>query len=216
MKKFQIILIILILILTYGCSSAVNIPWVRYSVQAGLNKGGVVENTIMEDIPGAGVDAFSGATRTGFHGGAKIAVGKIVALQAGTDYMYNNQVFTYNDPANGFSGQRNLNTHQFMFPTTLNFRLLSDKVEFKVGHVLQYNMMGVKSQGTLPHWSINKWSNGATMGIAISPLRFENGSRIGLYLEGYRGGQIYDDHYNQTNFEMPGSSFFKYGIIYHF
>jgi hypothetical protein len=37
---------------------------------------------------------------------------------------------------------------------------------------------------------------------------------LGLYLDAYRGGQIYEDFYNLSSFEMPGSSFYKLGVIY--
>jgi len=39
----------------------------HYSIQLGTNKGGITENTNMADLPGSEIDAFSGATRTGFN-----------------------------------------------------------------------------------------------------------------------------------------------------
>jgi hypothetical protein len=191
------------------------------SFQAGLNKGGMVENTNMEEIPGVAVDAFSGATRKGFNIGTRASypIGK-VRLESGIDFMQNSQTFTYNDALNQYIGKRDFATNQYMIPTTLNFRIMtrnhSDGLfQLKLGHMMQYNAIRLKNEhGSLPSWSANKWSNGALLGLTYTPFTLGNGSRIGLFIEGYRGKQIYEDHYNQSSFEMPGSAFFKYGIIY--
>ena len=68
----------------------------------------------------------------------------------------------------------------------------------------------------LPEYEINKWSNGALFGISAYPVKFSNGSKLGFYLDAYRGSQIYEDYYNLKSFEMPGSSFIKYGVRYRF
>jgi len=46
----------------------------RFSVQAGANKGGITENTDMAVVPGAetNVDAVTGATNTGMNVGVHI------------------------------------------------------------------------------------------------------------------------------------------------
>jgi hypothetical protein len=46
----------------------------KFSIQAGANKGGITENTDMTVVPGAEttVDAFSGATKTGINVGFHI------------------------------------------------------------------------------------------------------------------------------------------------
>ena len=53
----------------------------------------------------------------------------------------------------------------------------------------------------------NFFSGGVTLGLAAFPVSFDNGSRLGLYVDRYRGSQIYKDFYNQPEFEVPGSSY---------
>jgi hypothetical protein len=78
-------------------------------------------------------------------------------------------------------------------------------------------MVSMKNEsGNLPDYTINKWSNGFVFGIASTPFQLPNGARAGLFVEAYRGGQIFEDPYNLSSFEMPGSSFAKFGIIYKF
>lgn len=57
---------------------------------------------------------------------------------------------------------------------------------------------------------------GGLLGISAYPVRFGNGSKLGIYIDVYRGSQIYEDYYNQKVFETPGSSFVKGGIWYRF
>ena len=57
---------------------------------------------------------------------------------------------------------------------------------------------------------------GGLFGISAYPVRFGNGSKLGFYVDAYRGSQIYEDYYNQKVFETPGSNFVKGGIRYRF
>jgi hypothetical protein len=98
----------------------------NYSLQAGVNKGGMTENTNMADVAGAGIDAFSGATRSGFNVGARIAYPmRSIAFEAGLDFMNNGQTFTWKDPVPGYKGIRKFSTNQFLIPTTINFGLFT-------------------------------------------------------------------------------------------
>lgn len=194
------------------------------SIHGGVNKGGIVENTDMEVVPGADADAFSGATRTGFSAGfrASIPVGKN-ALETGIDYMMNSQTFTYNDDVNGFNGKRDINTYQVILPVTWNLRLMRNNhpdglIHLKFGGALQFNQLLVITNHSLelPDNNSNLFSGGVTLGLTIFPVSFDNGARLGLYIDGYRGSQIYKDYYNQPEFEVPGSSYSRFGIVYQF
>lgn len=192
-------------------------------VQAGGNKGGITENTDIANEPGAGVDAFSGATQTGFNLGARIALPvKSNAVETGIDIMHNRQTFTYNDPEHDFLGIRDLGLTQLMMPLTWNFGIINHpqngrQLELKFGPVIQYNVLDVSDPGArLPDYDFNSFSAGLSAGLAASPLVFNNGSKLGFYIECYRGSQIYKDFYNQSGFEEPGSSFAKFGIVYQF
>lgn len=192
-------------------------------VQAGITHGGIVENTDMKKIPGTEVDAFSGATKAGINAGvhAKIPIGSNAA-ETGIDYMLYNQEFTYNDGVNNYNGSKQIFTSQVAVPLTFNFSLLkrnhADKeFQFKIGYLANINFLSYSNEkGTLPEYSDTPFAHGFTLGLSTTPVLFENGNKLGLFLDMYRGSQIYEDFYNQESFEMPGSSFFKIGVAYQF
>jgi len=215
-----------ILIITISsCTSTSELPSnkrMKFSVQGGVNIGGIVENTDMSLVPNvvvppeASVDAFTGATRTGANIGLRVNQPlRRNELETGIDFMFNSQEFNYIDAGNHYIGVRQLNVSQFMIPLTYNFILYRKAdVELKLGYVGQMNFVTSKAVGILPEYSINKWSGGPTIGISACPVIFANGSKLGIYFDLYRGSRIYSDFYNQASFEMPGSSFMKFGIKY--
>ncbi|MCK4662619.1 MAG: hypothetical protein KAT68_07125 [Bacteroidales bacterium] len=200
----------------------------KFSFQVGANLGGIIENTDMTVVPNvkippeASVDAFTGATRIGFNAGMHINKAlKRNQIEAGIDYIYNHQTFTYNDAENMYIGIRELNVSQVLFPLTYNLELLKKHfpdadIQFKVGYLGQLNFISANGTGVLPEYSLNAWSNGLTFGISAFPFQFDKGSKLGFYFDMYRGSQIYEDYYNQSSFAMPGSSFMKFGVKYQF
>ena len=196
----------------------------QFTIQAGTNKGGITENTDMTVVPGAesSVDAFTGATNYGMNVGVHVHKPlKYNKIETGLDYMYSPQTFTYTDAMNSYSGVRELKVSQIMLPLTYNFvlfRNLAPKadIQIKLGYTGQLNFVSENSSGTLPEYSVKPWSNGATLGLSAYPYQFIDGSKIGFYFDVYRGTQIYEDYYNQDSFEMPGSSYIKFGLKYQF
>jgi hypothetical protein len=200
----------------------------RISLQIGSNVGGITENTDMSMVPGvktpseATVDAFTGATNVGFNAG--IHVNKPLrrnGLETGMDYMYNYQTFNYIDIGNKYIGIRELHVSQLMIPITYNFLLFKNtmpKADFQVkaGLIGQANFISATSTGILPEYSVMPFSGGPTLGFSAFPLNFKEGDKLGFYFDIYRGSQIYEDFYNQSTFEMPGSSFIKFGLKYQF
>jgi hypothetical protein len=194
-----------------------------YRIQAGTNKGGIVENTDLTLIDHAGADAFTGATRRGVNASGKVMLPlKRNFVETGIDLMYNSQTFTYNDAANGFTGERRLGVTQFMIPLTYSIGLFRENhpgglFQVKFGYSAQFNQFTISDgHGNMPEYNTSSFSNGATIGFSTTPFRFNNGARLGLFLDGYRGTRAYEDFYNRPEFEMPGTSFIKYGIIYQF
>jgi hypothetical protein len=193
-----------------------------YRVQAGLNKGGITENTDFTKTTDIQPDAFSGATKTGFNvSGHLVLPLKRNAIETGIDYMYNNQRFTFNDGNYGYNGTRKVGTSQLIVPITYNLGFFKKNnplgsLQVKIGYLMQVNMFSVNNYGTPTDYSTKGFSSGITAGISATPFRFENGNRLGFYFDGYRGTKIYDDFYNRNIYEMPGSSFMKIGIIYQF
>ena len=142
-------------------------------------------------------------------------------VETGIDYMYNHQTFKYIDAGNMYVGVRELNVSQVILPLTYNltlFRKLLPEadIQLKAGYLGQFNFITTEGYGILPDYSLKRFSNGATAGISALPFKFENGSRLGFYFDVYRGSRIYTDFYNQTGFEMPGSSFMKFGVKFQF
>ncbi|ASB47706.1 hypothetical protein [Alkalitalea saponilacus] len=193
-----------------------------FRLQAGINKGGIVENTELDLVPGSPVDGFSGATNRGFNIGARILkpIG-YNAVETGLDFMVNSQEFSYRDGNNQFFGNREVSLVQFMVPVLWNFGIVRKHHEqglfqIKIGPVVQYNLLHFTHQGQLPEYSYNSVSAGISLGASSTPFRFQNGSSLGWFIEGYRGSQIYEDYYNQKSFDMPGSSYAKFGVIFQF
>lgn len=192
------------------------------SVRVGLNKGGIVENTDFTQLENADVDAYSGATNNGVHSGVHATVPLFSnSIEAGIDYMFNDQRFSYADEINNFQGKRSIGVSQFMMPLTYNFGLLKSKrtnglLRLKVGFLFQYNVLNVSNSGNLPEYNYNRFSNGLLFGLEAIPFELENGSSLGVYCNLYRGSRIYTDFYNKPDFEVPGSAFFNAGVSYFF
>jgi hypothetical protein len=108
-----------------------------------------------------------------------------------------------------------------MVPFTYNFELFkrsipSAEIQLKIGYMGQFNFVAISDEGTLPEYSISKFSHGFLFGFSAYPLKLGNSLKLGIFLDAYRGSRIYTDFYNQESFEMPGSSFIKAGIRYRF
>jgi len=196
---------------------------VKFGVEAGANKGGIVENTNLSKIEETPVDGFTGATNVGFHAGAHatLPVGRN-DLQAGINYLFSPQTFTYNDDVNGYFGTRKISLSQLAIPVTYNINLFKGSlapgtVTLKFGGVLEYNLPSIPDKGSnLTDYSIKPLSGGVTLGLSTLPFRLDDGSRIGLSFDIYRGTQIFDDLYNRAEYETSASSYMKLSVIYQF
>ena len=211
-----------------ACSSTADLStkkatWkTRMQIQAGINNGGIVENNDFSSTPNVHADAFTGATkRVGGNIGTHIVLPlKRTAFETGIDYMYNGQSFNYYNPSHEYLGTRAIGTSQFMLPLTFNiglFRQANHTPLFylKIGYVFQYNLLNVSdSEQNLPAYSYNHLSQGVTAGLSTVPFHLRNGAAIGIYLDAYRGSKIYDDIYNSDHYTIPGSSYYKLGLIY--
>jgi len=238
-KTIKRVLLSFFLLTLFGCSSLNNTTndnekkrKPEYRLQAGINHGGIIENT---DLSVDDVDAYSGATEKveadAFTGATKLGANAGVHIlfpvrknyiETGIDFMFSNQTLNYNDDVNGYFGKREIGTSQFLVPVTYNLGLIRKRYseglfQIKLGYVLQYNIFNISDNGnSLPEYSTKDFSSGIAFGFATTPFTLANGSKIGLYLDLYRGSPMYDDFYNGDNFDMRGSGYLKVGIIYHF
>ncbi|MDA3865846.1 MAG: hypothetical protein PF489_03745 [Salinivirgaceae bacterium] len=193
------------------------------SVYAGINKGGITENTDVEQLENTSVDAYSGATQTGVNVGTTVQLPVLKnQVETGLTLMWNPKTMRYNDTYRNYYGTRAINLYQLMIPITYNAGIFRSKyphglLQFKIGYLMQFNFLSAKNTGTqLPGYSVNGYSGGPTFGLATTPFALPNGNSIGVFLDVYRGTQIYKDIYNKSTFEEPGSSFLKAGIVYRF
>lgn len=235
--KLKLILLVVICLILVACSISKNnveeSNWKpKIQVQAGINHGDIIDNTDMSELENTDaaasgpvdteVDAFSGATKIGANIGMHVLFPvRKNNIETGIDYMLSNQTLNYNSDILGYQGSRKINTSQFIIPVTYNFSCFTKKYDdglfqIKLGYLMQLNMFAVSNSGTLPDYSTTGFSCGPVFGISTTALKLSNGSSLGLYFDVYRGSQIYEDLYNQKDFEMPGSSFFKAGVIYRF
>ena len=197
---------------------------VKISILGGINHGGVTENTDMSELAELNneVDAFTGATHPGINVG--LHTQKYLRknqIETGIDFMYSSQTFSYNDNENNYHGTRKIHLSQLMLPVTYNILLFRNQfpeaaIQLKTGYVAQLNFLYTSDRGNIPAYSVRQWSHGLTVGIAAYPVQFENGGKLGFYFDAYRGSQIYEDYYNQSSFDMPGTSFIKFGVKYQF
>ncbi|MCF6240836.1 MAG: hypothetical protein L3J74_05765 [Bacteroidales bacterium] len=226
MKHLIIILISFQILITGSCSTGKSINQktvpIDFSIRAGINHGGITENTDLSVISNSNIDAYTGATKIGFNGGLHLSIDlKKNQLESGVDYMFNHQIFNFHDEKTQFSGVRELFVNQIIFPLTFNFRIFNKQYPqkdllLKLGYVGQLNMVQADDKGKLPEFEINKWSNGITFGLSAYLIQLKNKNKIGIYLDCYRGSIMYKDYYNLPEYEMPGTSFIKFGVQYQF
>lgn len=158
-------------------------------------------------------DAFTGATRSGYHAGLRASqkVGS-VEIESGIDLMNNRQTMYYNDALAGFSGTRELCVNQVNVPLTLGIHLFPGKytkagLKLSAGYLTQFNHLYAEDEGILPAYELSKRSSGATLSLQGNLLTENGKPRLGLYGSIYRGSRIFTDPYNPADAEIPGSSF---------
>ena len=227
MKKKEMCILALMLFVMMGCAPHSSVQRseketkTELRVYTGINQGGITENTDMEASEELQVDGFTGATRLGVHLGARAVVplGR-QQLETGLEGIYHNQTFTYEDPLNGLEGERQIRNFQLMVPLTYNIGIFRKHaaegvLNLKLGWTLQYNIPVIRDQGlSLPDYTIRRFSNGPVLGLETRSFPLGEGMGLALNFELYRGSQIYQDLYNQSSFEMPGSSYFKAGVVF--
>jgi hypothetical protein len=188
-------------------------------IYAGQSKGGIIENTKMEEVENAVPDAFTGATYFGGNAGVHYEYNlNRSSFEAGIDAIMNNQKFTYNDAINHYYGERNIVSTQIRMPVTYNFtvlryRELDHLMQLKLGLSPAYIMYSVNESGTsLPDYSVKHLTVGPIFGITIIPLKFRNGAQLGISFDVSRSGKVYDDFYQKG--DIPGLSYRTFSILY--
>ncbi len=216
--KFLIKLFIPLLLLS--CNTGQKIHRTHLSFVAGINAGGITENTDLSFI-GKEPDAFTGATKSGYHAGIRASqrIG-IVDIESGIDLMNNRQTMYYNDAMAGFSGKRELCLNQVNVPLTLGIHLFPEKypkagLKLSAGYLTQFNHLYADDEGTLPAYELSKRSSGATLSLQGNLLTENGKPRLGLYGSIYRGSRIFTDPYNPADALIPGSSFAALGLKFY-
>jgi hypothetical protein len=195
-------------------------PLPSLRLYAGLQKGGIIENTDMGLIDNAVPDAFTGATRTGFHAGVHYEYYlKNLSFESGLDYIGNKQTFKYADNSNNYYGERNLFTNQFRIPFSLNFRFFHRTnpdgiLKLKLGISPGFSIITESaSTGDIPEYSTSHFTMGPLFSLELNPFPVDAKFKPGFYFSVFRSAQsVYNDFY-QTG-EMPGLSLMSFGISY--
>jgi hypothetical protein len=195
----------------------------HYRLLAGINHGGIVENTNMDEIENAPTDAVTGATKAGGHLGFHILfpLGKN-KLETGADLQLSNQSLKYDDAVYNYQGERTIRLTQVIVPLTYNFGFFRNKnpaglLHLKLGLAGLLNFSDIsESKGRFPDCETSPFAGGMTLGIDLLPFSFKNEAKMGFYMDLYRGTQIYKDLYNKSEFEMKGTSFARGGVLYQF
>lgn len=217
MKRFFKLIIPVLLL---SCSTGQQTTKTHFSVIAGINKGGITENT---DMPAVGKepDAFTGATKSGYHAGIRASqrFGN-VDIESGFDFMNNRQTLRYNDAGSGFAGTRDMCVNQVNVPLILGIYLFPGKLpktglRLSAGYLTQFNHLFTEDNGSLPDYTLNKRSSGATLSLQGNLLTENGKPRLGLYGTVYRGSRIFTDPYNPAEAETPGSSFAAIGLKFY-
>jgi hypothetical protein len=204
-----------------GIKPDYNLSGDRKSIEIGVAHGGIVENTDMSLIPAAAPDAFSGATSPGLsaslHYERRVKKNYFVT---GIDYMMNNQTFTYNDPANRYSGKRDIRVSQFRIPVQYQVGVFRGSMpegilKIRAGISAGYTHFKITNSGFLPETvTTYPFSIGPAIGGSITPWRAANGASISITGEMWRSfSPGFSDNYNVG--EQNGMSYGKIGIVFH-
>jgi len=216
-KLFKYLLLSVLTLSISSCSTIKGDSTI--SILAGYSAGGLVENTEMSGIDGVSdIDSISGASKILYNAGIHTEINiKGHSIETGLDYICFDQSVGYKLPSLLVTGNRDFNFHQLRFPITYNFHLLKkaqnySKLILKGGMSIGYTFSKlVTENGNVPDYTFTNWDYGPTLGVAVYPFLFKQNYRVGFYLDFYRGSQIYDDIYHESE-GMGGHSFMKLGV----
>jgi hypothetical protein len=224
MKKIHALFLTSSILLLSGCSSSGHLEKASPSFKAylGASHGGIIENTDLSLLESSPPDAYSGATKVGFNAGIHYEYPlQHISLETGIDGFLNSQTLSYQDDFAGFHGTRDLMVSQLRIPVILNLSFLKKKqengiIQLRLGLSPGFCFYGVDDHSeTLPSYDKHVFTIGPLLGTDIIPLRFENGSELGISLELFRSIQeVYTDYYQLG--ETPGLSYLKFGLVYRF
>ncbi|NOX87898.1 MAG: hypothetical protein GXO77_02650 [Calditrichaeota bacterium] len=190
------------------------------SVLAGVSAGGLVENTSMSGISGSSdIDAITGATNKSYNAGIHYEMNiNGHRLETGLDYIGFDQAVEYDMPSFSVNGKRTFRFYQLRVPVTYNLGFFRNSRNFprfvlKAGFSVGYTFSkSITDYGSLPDYKFTGWDYGPTLGVSFYPIQLSRGYRIGVYLDLYRGSQIYEDAYHRAE-GIGGQSFVKFGLV---
>jgi len=187
-------------------------------VHAGIHHGGIIENTDMNLIENVEPDAFTGATNLGINAGTRLSyIFKRIFLETGSGISTSKHTFSYHDALRSINGDRKLMVVQLQCPFNVGFDI-SKKLGLSLhaGASVNYNFFtGLEESTGLQNYETIPWSAGMNLGVCFLPEIILQKHLPGLYVEFYRGLQIYKDIYNPAIEEAScGSSSFKLGLLY--
>lgn len=206
--------ILSILIFATSCSGPKESPnsnnTIQYSIRAGGNWGGIIEDTE--------IDAISGATNVRFAVGAHIIIPKgNFGIETGLDMLGQDQTLTYYNEEKEIMGERNFQYTTLSIPLTLNWNAIRNTDQlpilgFKIGLAGLYALKpGTKESGNPISYEWNSFSVGPVFGLYSRPIHLKNGNQLGLYVDFYRGSKVYKDALHQGS-DVGNLSSLQFGV----
>ena len=193
----------------------------KISFRAGAASGGLVENSEMSGIGDISeLDAITGATKTLYNAGVHTEVNlKGHKIETGIDYIGFDQSVKYELPSLSIDGKRDFRFHQLRLPLTYNLHLFKNrqsypKLVLQGGISVGYTFVkSVTDHGNVPDYEFKSMDYGPALGITIYPINPIWKYRLGIYIDLYRGSQIYSDIYHRAE-GIGGHSFMMFGFVF--
>jgi hypothetical protein len=197
---------------------------VKIAVLAGGAYGGLVHNDNMRGINGvSGIDAITGATKVSSNAGIHlILTGHGRTVETGLDYVNLSKSINYEMPSLSVDGLRDFKTHQFRLPLTYNFGFFKNdmeqtrlvlKVGVSAGYTFSKTIEDSEDSQNLPEYEFSDWDVCGKIGFSYYFFNLNQKSRLGIYIDAYRGFKAYKDVYHESAY-LGGNAFMKFGFVF--
>ena len=196
----------------------------KITVLAGGAYGGLVHNENMRGINGiSGVDAITGATKISSNAGIHLILkGHGRTIETGLDYVNLSKSINYEMPSLSVDGLRDFETHQLRLPLTYNFGFFENdmeqsrfilKVGVSAGYTFSKTIEDSEGSENLPEYEFSDWDVCGKIGFSYYFLNLNQKSRLGIYIDAYRGFKAYKDVYHESAY-LGGNAFMKFGFTF--
>lgn len=197
---------------------------ISFAFLAGGAYGGFVHNENMHGINGVSdMDAITGATKVTYNAGVHTFLeGHGRTIETGLDYVNLSKSIKYEMPSFSVNGTRDFKVHQLRLPVTYNFGFFKNgldqsrfilRVGLSAGYTFSKTVEDSEDSENLPDYEFSDWDFCGKFGLSYYPFNFNENSRLGFYIDAYRGLKAYKDIYHEPAY-LGGNAFMKFGFIF--